>query len=263
MNEAVSDILDLRMREGDGLSRMIVVSLCAHAVLLAAFFLMPAEWRTRTRKEEGVRMMISLGGAPGPQTGGMTQLSGRSVQAVAPPEAKPRVEPPPAAKTPAMTIPDPAAKTKPKPSAKPVDKPADKSSSRKPTTGPEVKTGAARVDTGAAPIPFGGLSTAGGGGTGGVQLDVNFCCPEYITTMVQRIRGNWNQNQGATGRVIVKYTIRRDGTLTDVEVERPSNNYLLDNESRRAVLYTRQLPPLPAQFDQASLTVHLTFEYQR
>ena len=36
MEEAVSDVLDLRMRESDGLSRMLVVSLIAHGVLLAA-----------------------------------------------------------------------------------------------------------------------------------------------------------------------------------------------------------------------------------
>ena len=45
MEEAVSDVLDLRMRESDGLSRMVVLSLIAHGVLLAAFVLMPADWR--------------------------------------------------------------------------------------------------------------------------------------------------------------------------------------------------------------------------
>ena len=91
MHEAVSDVLDLRQRETDGLSRMLVVSLIAHAVLLTGFFLVPADWRTTKKKEDTVRMMISLGGAPGPATGGMTQLSGRSVQAKAPDEPKPRV----------------------------------------------------------------------------------------------------------------------------------------------------------------------------
>ena len=42
MEEAVSDVLDLRMRESDGLSRMVLLSLVAHAVLLAAIVLMPA-----------------------------------------------------------------------------------------------------------------------------------------------------------------------------------------------------------------------------
>jgi hypothetical protein len=33
--------------------------------------------------------------------------------------------------------------------------------------------------------------------------------------------------------------------------------------AQRAMLVTRQLPPLPAAFDRPSLTVHLFFEYQR
>ena len=139
----------------------------------------------------------------------------------------------------------------------------DKSSTRKPNAGPEIKEGAARVETGGQTVPFGGLSTGGAGGTGGVKLDVNFCCPEYIQVMVDRIRSNWNAKQGAAGTVVVKFTIRRDGMLTNVEVERSSGNPVLDLESRRAVLYTQQLPALPVAFTEPTLTVHLNFDYQR
>ena len=45
--------------------------------------------------------------------------------------------------------------------------------------------------------------------------------------------------------------------------KRAASNYLLDTEARRAILYTKQLPPLPAQFTEPSLTVHLTFDYMR
>ena len=61
----------------------------------------------------------------------------------------------------------------------------------------------------------------------------------------------------------VKFTILRNGTITDVIVEKPTGIAMLDLESRRAVLNTRQLPPLPRAFDQNSLTVHLIFEYER
>ena len=47
---------------------------------------------------EATPMMISLGGAPGPQAGGMNTIADRATQAVAEPAAKPRVEPPPAPK---------------------------------------------------------------------------------------------------------------------------------------------------------------------
>jgi TonB family protein len=61
----------------------------------------------------------------------------------------------------------------------------------------------------------------------------------------------------------VKFTITRDGTLRDVELEKPSGYFALDREAQRAVLVTKRLPPLPLQFNQDHLTVHLVFEYQR
>jgi TonB family protein len=81
--------------------------------------------------------------------------------------------------------------------------------------------------------------------------------------MVQRIRQNWNANQGAGGQPIIKFTIRRDGMLTNVELERSSGQALLDLEARRAVHKTMQLPPLPRAFSEPALTVHLTFDFQR
>jgi len=51
--------------------------------------------------------------------------------------------------------------------------------------------------------------------------------------------------------------------LTNVEVEKTSGNPLLDLESRRSVLSTTRLPPLPEQFPRPTLTVYLLFEYKR
>lgn len=212
-------------------------------------------------EEQATPMMISLGPSGTADTGGMTAITSRPVQEETPPDAKP-VPAPPAAKVPEMTEPAPEVKPKPLP---PVKKPIEQSATRKPSTGPELKSGAARVLTPkAAEVPFGGLAERAGGSTGGPRLDVtNFCCPEYIETMTQRIRSNWDQQQGAAGQTLVKFTIRRDGMLTNVEVEKSSGNPLLDLESRRAVLNTRQLPPLPDQFTRPTLTVYLTFDYKR
>ncbi|MGB2715775.1 MAG: TonB family protein [Vicinamibacterales bacterium] len=259
MREAVSDILVERSRVADGMSRMFAVSLMAHAALFAVLALAPSGWSSRAR-DDGPIMTISLGGTEGPDTPGLTSISERPVQRVAEPNEKP-VDAAPAPKAPEMVEPTPVAK--PMARTKPVEKPVDKSSTRRATAGEEVKTGDARVKTGGAVIPFGGLAT-GGGGDSGVRLDVqNFCCPDYIQTMVQRIRQSWNANQGAAGQVGVKFTIRRDGMLTNVEVEEPSGQSMLDLESRRAVLMTRQLPPLPPEFTPPNLTVHMTFNYRR
>jgi periplasmic protein TonB len=259
VQEAVSAILHDRAREAEGLSRMLMLSLGAHIALLAGVWLAPSGMWSRPAEERAV-MTISLGGTEGPNTGGMTAIAGRAVQEIAKPNAPKAVDVPPAAKTPEMV--ETPAPTKPTP-AKPIQKPADASRTRTPTTGAEIKTGSSRVNTGGAQIPFGGLAQ-GGGGAGGARVDVaNFCCPEYLTLMVQRIRQNWNPNQGARGEPIVKFTIRRDGMIVAVELEKSSGQELLDLEARRAVHRTQQLAPLPREFTESSLTVHLTFDFQR
>jgi periplasmic protein TonB len=258
MQEAVSGVLIGRRREVDGLSRMITFSLVAHVVCVGLILLVPSDWLT-SRPEPAERpMMISLGGVPGPDTKGMTAISNRPVQAEAPPDIKP-VDTPPAARTPEMVAPAPEVKPKP---VKPVEKPVEKSSTRKPSTGAAVRSGAARVETGGVDVPFGGLAM-GGGGTGGVRIEGNFCCPEYIETMKQSIYKNWDQSLGAIGKVEIKFTVRRDGMLTNVSVEKTSNNPLLDLESRRAVLVTQRIPPLPDRYTGPTLTIYLTFEYKR
>jgi len=107
-----------------------------------------------------------------------------------------------------------------------------------------------------------GLST-GGGGTGG-YLDVgNFCCPEYLSTMLQLIQRNWNSKQEVSGEALLKFTIQRDGRFTGIEVERSSGYAALDLSAQRALLLTREVPPLPVAFTENQLTVHLNFQYQR
>ncbi len=131
-----------------------------------------------------------------------------------------------------------------------------------PTRGAQVTEGTSLAETGARGHGF-GLSSGGGGGSG-IQLDVgDFCCPDYLMQMVQRIRSNWNPQAEVAGQAIVKFTIQRDGTLTAIEVVEASGYAAHNLLAQRALVVTRQLPPLPAAFPNPTLTVRLTFEYTR
>ena len=202
-------------------------------------------------------MIISLGGPAGPNTGGLTPIGGRPIQEVAPPSPKPQPVAPPAAKPPEMVLPQekaPKARTTPAPRTMP------ETHGRTPTRGAEVRPGTAVAETGAQGAGF-GLQAGGGSGTGG-YLDVgNFCCPEYLETMRQLIQQNWNSQQAVSGRVQMKFTIRRDGTLVDIEQEQSSGYFALDAAAQRALLLTKRLPPLPTAFTEDHLTVHLVFQY--
>jgi len=105
--------------------------------------------------------------------------------------------------------------------------------------------------------------SSGGGGTGGYLDVANFCCPDYLATMVDLITRNWNSKQGAVGTTLMTFVIERDGRITNVRVERSSGNQALDYYSQRSLALTRQLPPLPGPYGGDRLTVHLNFDYVR
>jgi TonB family protein len=250
----------LASRVDDGFGRMVTISLGVHVVALAAIALAPG-WGGATRRPQTTPMFISLGGTPGPRSGGMTPIGGRPVQQVAPlpPSAKPTAIAPPAPKAPEMVLPQPNAR--PKAAAPTQAKTPDEAKARKPASGAEIRSGSAVAETGGQGTGF-GLTTGGGGGTGG-YLDVgNFCCPEYLETMRMLITRNWRSQQRAQGMVQVKFTIQKNGVLTEVELEKRSGYFVLDTEAQRAILLTKQLPPLPPAFTEDHLTVHLIFEYR-
>ena len=89
MREAVSDILVERAQLTDGMSRillrMLMFSLAGHVLLAASLLFAPGFW-TGTIEQESSPMMISLGGAEGPDAGGMTTIAERAVQRVAEPD---------------------------------------------------------------------------------------------------------------------------------------------------------------------------------
>jgi TonB family protein len=262
MEAVVSDILQRRKREPDGLRKTAIISLAAHAGAIAMILVVPSVI-PRAAQPPRVVMNISLGGSPGPKTGGMQMIGGKPIQAAQPsidPQVAKNTLPSPATTPPKMALPDPRQKprTPPKPTAASKD-PKGTAVGR----GFETQLGTAKVETGAKGQGF-GLSSGGAGGDGGVKLDVaNFCCPEYIVDMRDRIIKNWNQNQRATGIVVVKYTIQRNGQITDIEVEESSGNPVLDLAAHRALINTRTLAPLPAGFTGRQLPVHLSFEYLR
>jgi TonB family protein len=80
--------------------------------------------------------------------------------------------------------------------------------------------------------------------------------------MVTLIQRNWDRNQGVAGSVVMKFTITRAGTIENVQLEKSSGFLAHELNAQRALLLTR-LPELPLQFPNPSLTVHVTFEYQR
>jgi protein TonB len=261
----VSDILRDRMAEPDGLQRMLTISVVLHLGLAAAVIAGSGRLLGRSTQTPRNVMTISISGAgEGPRNGGLTPMASQPVQALDNPEEPVKREPArsPAAATPEMVL--PTTKTAPRASKTPapiVKHAPDEARGRTPTRGSETSTGNAVAYTGARGQGF-GLSTGGGAGTGSTLDVADFCCPDYIVTMIDRIRSVWQQNQGASGDVIVKFTIQRSGQIVDPSVEKSSGSAVLDLAALRAIVSTKTLNPLPAPFPNPTLTVHLNFQYK-
>ena len=260
--KSTSEIMRDRAGQQDSLGRTYFISLAGHLVLIAGILLFPAGFLASVDTDVMDDVMtISLGGPAGPSAGGQTALAARPVQEVLPLEEASRDQwiQPPAPAPPEMILPTPEVRRRPEADV-PVESAPDQSRGRRPTRGPTLREGTALADTGA---EGGGLGLSAGGLGSGGYLDVgDFCCPEYLSIMIELIRRRWNKNQRAAGHVMMKFTIQRDGRITNVERETTSGFFALDQSAERALLLTDQLPRLPTAFGEDSLTVHLNFQYQ-
>ena len=241
------------------LSKAIRWSVAVHVLLLVAVIATPGSWWKRESENRTV-MKISLGGSAGQSTTGMTSAGGRTVEQVAPPPKRPEPIRPTPEKPPA---PVPVAKPTPKPAApKPAENPAPAPpvAARPPVTGAQVTQGSTTVETGASGQGA-GLTFKKGIGGGETDLS-NFCCPEYLNQMLSTIDGRWTKRPPGEdrGTTLLKFTINRDGSIDNILVETGSGSGVLDRNSRAALLGLR-LPPLPPDYSNPTLTVHLEFPY--
>ncbi len=259
MEAVVSDVLQTRKREPAGLKKTAAISCVAHLAALGLIALLPSVM-PKAAEPPRVTMSVSLGGAPGPNTGGTQMISARPLEAAVP-SAAPNIvrHIPPSVTPPKMALPDP--KQKPRTPAKPTAASKDPAGTAR-GRGFETQVGTARVDTGSKSQGF-GLSSGGGGGDGGVKVEGDFCCPEYLIDMRDRIRKNWSERQQAAGTVVMRFRIQRSGQITDIETFTSSRNPVLDLTAQRALINTKMVAPLPAAYPDRELILRLQFDYVR
>lgn len=256
MNESATDVIVARARRPEPLVLMVASSAAIHGVAIAAVAILAAA-AGRSSSPPPVVMMVNLTGSDGPVTDGTAQIGGLGV-----PQAKPDPEPPPEPRAevpppapPKMTLPA----EKPRPRTEPRKTP-DTQARQKETPPAPVSQGNAPIDTGARGAGF-GLGSSGGAGNATVLLDTSdFCCNEYLALMHTTIKRNWDQNQANRGVTVMKFTIARDGQLSGIEIEQSSGFAALDRAAQRALALTT-LQPLPDRYTNATLTVHIKFEY--
>lgn len=89
----------------------------------------------------------------------------------------------------------------------------------------------------------------------------------YAQSMVSRIRVNWYANMpqlirtGIGGVVTIRFTIQRDGRITEVVVLKSSGHPPYDFAARKAIELSSPLNPLPADFPNSNERVTAMFYY--
>ncbi len=87
----------------------------------------------------------------------------------------------------------------------------------------------------------------------------------YLNIVLNKIAENWYnpyQNTNLNLRALIFFKITRDGKIEEVKVEKSSGKEDYDEYCKRAVLLTKNLPPLPDEFKADMLKIHLEFEYK-
>lgn len=262
MHSGLSDVLASRPVDDGRLRTLISWSLVIHVAGLGLLAVLPTSWLGQTPPMEDV-MVISLAGVEGPSTTGTAPIAGKQVDVL---KEDKRPEPPkPPATTKPDVIPPPQAKpTQPKPTP-PPQKPTTAppaAVTKPPVAGARVQEGTAKADTGATGVNQ-GLTVAGGSG-GGDAVDLNNFYPEWVAKFKDAINRVWNRNQPETGYVVLRFTIRRNGSVVETvpAALEGSGQYLLNSAAQRAVLDAR-FPPLPDEYTGNELIIRLRFDYDR
>ncbi|MCU1328556.1 MAG: TonB family protein [Bryobacterales bacterium] len=117
----------------------------------------------------------------------------------------------------------------------------------------------------AANSPMFGMSGAGGIDIGPASVLGNRF-GAYVQLMRDRIAQHWSTaDVRSTPQQFctISFTIARDGTVTNVQVAKPSGNYLLDTSAKRAVMDASPLPALPREVPKNEATVELKFQLNK
>ena len=90
--------------------------------------------------------------------------------------------------------------------------------------------------------------------------DANF--DTYMPKMQNQIKANWNPPKtGTSSRVVMKYQIKKDGTLGSYEVKTSSGNTEMDNAAIDALKKSSPFPKLPTSYEGEYVDVEFTFDY--
>jgi TonB family protein len=263
MNDPVDRLLVERQRSLDsGFSRGMVTSLIGHLVLVSVAFAAPLLFPKAPplQMADGFAVALPRGGGGDPNAGGQPPASAPEPPAPAPEPPAPAPEPPPKVLKPPKEEPKkglPELDSRKK--AKKPEKPAPSRTSGKPEAQSKAaSSGSSRPGPGTNPgIPGLALGPPGPGVPEGTDSGGDW----YLAGVQQKIWAIWMQQikAGFNEPIGVTFTILADGSVTDVQVTRPSQATLLNLAAQRAILTAAPFAPLPKEYGTNRYTIQAMF----
>jgi TonB family protein len=84
----------------------------------------------------------------------------------------------------------------------------------------------------------------------------------YMAELQRRIKRNWQPpRRNASKRVILLFTVAKDGRLLNLRVHKPSGEPDTDRAAISAVQLSAPFKPLPSDFSGSSIDIQFTFDY--
>ncbi|MBI4827557.1 MAG: TonB family protein [Nitrospinae bacterium] len=117
--------------------------------------------------------------------------------------------------------------------------------------------------------PGGGGGPGAGGGPRKTIVTEGVAFPHlwYLQIVERKVRDNWITHgvDISTKRAdpVVRFSIGRDGRVTESRLERPSGSEPLDESALGAVSMAGPFPPLPEDYPASALTIYFAFSYEQ
>ena len=233
----------------DPFRTMLWWSAAFHVALVVLVMIASRLGAEPSRLPQGIAWVVP--GVPGPTQGMGGAPAPSSPELEDPePEDTPQVVRPTQEQRDQMPLPDARTTTKKPPPKKPDSGLTGRDS---------ASADSAQLKSSGAPNQTPGL---GLGGSEGSAFDQDFEYAYYVQQMLARISANWQRVPvRGTTMVIVRFTILKDGSVHDVEIEQSSGLAVLDRAASRAVYLADPMPPLPNSYPRDRVGVHLRFQY--
>lgn len=229
----------------------MAISIMLHTVALVAF----VAWKGIAPPARPPQYRIELIGAAGlKKQMGVVADQQPTENAPKPTEAPKAAERPPEVVKKVEPV-----KSNAKPEPKPVKATPNQTKTKQPTAAEAPKSA-----TKAAPPVAGSGQTKGRGTdvTNMVVEGIQFPFPWYLENIQRQISLAWDWTKGGDWVTEVRFVIQRDGSVTDIQILKGSNNRQFDLEGRGAIESvgnSLKFGPLPSGFRDDVLPVYFTF----